>query len=113
MEALAAGRVVVDDAGCIRLKDSRTGNEGDLIVWPPGYSMRAEDGDIRIVRGDGQAIARIGDKVELGGGQVAPPSGPREAYAKQLKIPEKCKGPLWIVGCENGLRCPRRVRLLI
>ncbi|CAN5598946.1 hypothetical protein BH24ACT21_BH24ACT21_09100 [soil metagenome] len=98
MQALAVGRLVVDDVGCLRLKDDRAGSRGDLIVWPPGHSMRVEDGEIQIVRGDGQTVARVGDKMELGGGQITPTSGSREAYEEKLKISEKCMGPLWIVG---------------
>ncbi len=98
MQALAVGRLVVDDVGCLRLKDDRAGGRGDLIVWPPGYSMTVEDGEIQIVRGDGQTVARVGDRVEMGGGQITPTSGSREAYEEKLKISEKCMGPLWIVG---------------
>lgn len=98
MQALAVGRLVVDDVGCLRLRDNRAGGGGDLIVWPPGYSMRVEDGEIQIVRGDGQTVARVGDKMELGGGQIASSTGSRGMYEEFLNIPEKCTGPLWIVG---------------
>ena len=97
MEALARGKVMVDDAGCIRLESGRA-YHGDLIVWPPDYSMQVKGDEILIIKEDGQTLARVGDRVELGGGQVSFSSGAREAYKKHLKIPEKCTGPLGIVG---------------
>ena len=69
MEALARGKVVVDDAGCIRLEDSLPDGVEDLIVWPPGYSMRTEDGKVHIIKEDGQTLSRVGDRVELGEGR--------------------------------------------
>ncbi|MGB3635167.1 MAG: hypothetical protein WA982_14090 [Rubrobacteraceae bacterium] len=96
MAALASGKVVVDDSGCIRL-ESRRSYDGDLIVWPPGYSMRTEGGEILIIKEDGETLVRVGDRIEFGGGQVSTP-GAREAYEKHLEVPEKCTGPLWIVG---------------
>ena len=97
MVALATGRVVVDDAGCIRLEDSLPDGVEDLIVWPPGYSMRTEGGKILIIKEDGETLVRVGDRIEFGGGQISTPDT-REAYEKHLEIPEKCTGPLWIVG---------------
>ena len=97
MQALARGKVVVDDAGCIRLESGRA-YDGDLIVWPPGYSMWTEGGEILIIKEDGGTLARVGDRVEFGGGQISSPSGARELYEKHLEIPEKCTGPLWVVG---------------
>ncbi len=97
MAALATGRVVVDDAGCIRLKN-RGSYDGDLIVWPPGYSMQTEGVKVHIVKEDGETLARVGDRVELGGGQIPAHPGVREMYEKHLEIPQKCTGPLWIVG---------------
>jgi hypothetical protein len=98
MQALAVGRLVVDEVGCFRLRDDRAGGRGDLVVWPPGYSMRVEDGEIQIVRGGGQTIARVGDNVRMGGGQIATSTGSHGMYEEFLNIPEKCTGPLWIVG---------------
>ncbi len=96
MEALARGKVVVDDSGCIRLENDRS-YDGDLIVWPPGYSMRTEGDEILIIKEDGETLVRVGDGIEFGGGQISSPDT-REAYAKHLEIPKKCTGPLWIVG---------------
>lgn len=96
MEALARGKVVVDDAGCIRLESGQP-YEGDLIIWPPAYSMRIEGGEIHLIKEDGETLVRAGERVEFGGGQISTPDA-REAYEKHLEIPEKCPGPLWIVG---------------
>ncbi len=98
MAALAFGKLAVDENGCLRL-----GNGGSLLVWPPGSRLSAGDGDIRIFDGEGQLAAKVGDRIEVGGGEVANSPGQRKAYEqarRSLDIPEKCSGPLYIVGAE-------------
>lgn len=92
MEALARGKLVLVD-GCIRIQDEGDGSD-DLIVWPAEFDLHLEGDEVRILNGTGQTVARVGDRVEMGGGQV-PDS---EEQRRKLNIPEECQGPLWIVG---------------
>lgn len=63
---------------------------GYLLIWPPNYTWNLEHDTIQILDGTGQVIARVGDKVQIGGGEV--PSWPKQV------IPVNCSAPYWIVG---------------
>lgn len=41
------------------------------ILWPNGFSARF-DPDLSLIGGSGQVVARAGDLLDLGGGQVEP-----------------------------------------
>jgi hypothetical protein len=50
--------------GCVRIK-------GEELVWPAGYTARrADDGEYEILDDRGSSIARSGDTVVMGGGEV-------------------------------------------
>lgn len=91
MDALLTGELVVIN-GCLRVKD----NYGNsiLLIWRPGFSTRTEQGIIQVLDGTGQAVASVGDYVEVGGGFDDDPTwmGLREP------LPKDCPGPYWVVG---------------
>ena len=60
--------------------------EGFVVVWPPGFGVQRQDGQVVVVNGGGSVIARVGDDVALGEGQ--PPSHvfPGES---------RCPGEVW------------------
>jgi len=66
-----------------------------LLVWPHGLSVSTENGVIQIIDDNGQPIMRVGDKIELGGGE-----GSSEHIAiDSAELPSnRCSGPYWIVG---------------
>jgi hypothetical protein len=41
-----------------------------LVIWPYGYSVNVEDGEIQILDESGQVVARVGDYIRLGGGET-------------------------------------------
>lgn len=98
MEALLEGELRLVD-GCLRAGDEYAGQQGELIIWPPGYWAAAEDGVIVVYNTEGQAVARVGDVVSLGGGEVfqlfQSPTA-RESVVEQP--PAECPGPYWVVG---------------
>jgi beta propeller repeat protein len=93
--ALARGTLVLD-AGCLRLSHMfATGFiESDLLVWPPGFSVRSENGVIVILDRSGEEVARTGDALEVGGGQVT--ADIVEKYTEQ-SVPADVPGPYWLV----------------
>lgn len=105
MTAAGGGKLVVDEEGCLRF-----GRRGDLPVWPYEYSLTVKEGEMVILNGDGRVEARIGDRVEVGGGQVetgagSTPEAARRGFEerrRELGIPDKCRGSLWYV--TPGLR---------
>jgi hypothetical protein len=94
MEALLVGELVIED-GCLRVDD-------DLLVWPHGFSLSIEGEVIQVIDDTGQPIARVGDKVEVSGGEVGTSELP-EGYLSEIsaQLPSDCcLGPYWIIGEE-------------
>lgn len=99
MEALTSGTLVVEK-GCILLRHED--GSAELPVWPPGWNLRTAGREVTILDDAGRVVARVGDVVRMGGGQVTADEteGGYERLRQSLKIPEECPGPLWIVGAE-------------
>jgi len=93
MEAQLIGDLLLVD-GCLRVKDIYSG-DSILPIWPPEFTLRAEDDQLQVLDGDGQVVARVGEEVYMGGGEVSSPSLP-DCVRPQL--PAECSGPYWIVG---------------
>ena len=93
------GRLVVRDR-CIHMAPDEGGG---LVVWPHGYSLRSEGGDILVLDGRGEVAAKVGEEVRMGGGQITQdaagptPEVARRAFAEkrgELGVPDRCRGPL-------------------
>ena len=91
--ALAKGRLVLDD-NCLRLKPFYFFSKGDLLIWPYGYSFKTQDSKICIADADGLIVARVGDWIKVGGGEIT-----LDIVEKYLgkPLPENYSGPYWIV----------------
>ena len=87
--------VVVND--CIRVMHDKSDTSW-LLIWPPNFSLNFKDDTIQILNKDGQAVARVGDMVRIGGGEVSSSSFFSETMKK--KLPINCLAPYWIVGGE-------------
>lgn len=90
MTALIFGELRLVD-GCLRVGSG----PGHLLVWPPGFSLSTENDGVEILNGAGQVVARVGEEVHMGGGEVP---FIEEAARTRLKIPADCPGRYWIVG---------------
>lgn len=93
MTARTEGILIVDN-GYLRLKSILSENSS-LLIWPYGFSLDMEGDDIKILDKEGEEVARVGDVVNMGGGDV-----PKE-YAEDFmgrKLPDGAKGPFWVVG---------------
>ena len=101
LSALGGGKLVVKDR-CIYMAPN---GGGGLVVWPYGYSLRREDGEILVSNGRDEVVAKVGDEVRMGGGQItqqeagATPEAARRAFEekrRELGVPDRCRGPLWV-----------------
>ncbi len=96
-DALAEGKLVLDNNN-LRLKPSwgkgDVWSKGELLIWPYGYSLRIEGKEIQIIDNYGHLVARVGDKIKVGGGEV--PAEIVEKYIGQ-QLPDDCTGPYWLV----------------
>lgn len=64
---------------------------------PYGFSVSTEDGIIQIIDDTGQPIARVGDRIKVGGGECVKPCEHIAQYSAELPS-DRCSGPYWIVG---------------
>jgi len=82
------------------IKDGCLRAGGYLLVWPYGFSLSTDkDGIFQVIDNKGQPVARVGDKVRIGGGggeMLGGNSGDITKYSEEL--PSRCSGPYWIVG---------------
>ncbi len=90
--SLATGILTLDD-GYLRLEYQWT-DDSDLLIWPPGHSVYIQDDTVYVLNKDGNEVARVGDEIKAGGGQV--PVIIVEKYTGQT-LPEDCPGPYWLV----------------
>jgi hypothetical protein len=82
-EDVLSGELILDEQKCLRV-------DGYAILWPPGVFPREEP--LRLVaQGEGE-IARIGDQVQLTGGEKT-----ADDY-RYFENKVRCPGPYWGVG---------------
>ena len=88
--SLAVGKLVLDN-GCLRL----SGSEGELIIWPAGFSIRTDNGVIQVFNEGMNLLFNLGDTTKAGGGEV--PASILEKYTG-LQVPLGFNGPYWLAG---------------
>ncbi|MBA7558701.1 hypothetical protein ES708_00308 [subsurface metagenome] len=88
MESLMTGELILED--CYLHVDQ------ELIIWQPDYFVNNNDGVIEILDRNGEAVARVGERVSMGGGEIEP----IDYINKLLKepLPADSKGPYWLMG---------------
>lgn len=94
MEALAAGELIVQN-GCLRVQ-AHSSTASHLIIWQADYFLNKHNGTIEILDRNGAVVARVGDEIRMGGGEV--PLTPD--LERQLREPvlKQCEGPYWLMG---------------
>jgi hypothetical protein len=88
---LTGNLILIND--CLRVRD--TTNTSYLLIWPHGFSLNKKDNPMQLYDDKGQAVARVGDTLKIGGGEM------RLEYVSNLvlqPVPANCSGPYWIVG---------------
>jgi hypothetical protein len=101
MAALIEGDLVADPRWGIALRDS-TGTIRK-VTWPFGYSARPGDPP-ELLDARGQAVARVGDRVGIGGGEDAPDTWiacPGQVQRLVPIAPSGDWGPLSVVPASN------------
>jgi hypothetical protein len=82
MAALIAGQLVAGAGAGVDLKQADGSVMG--LIWPDGYSFSS--GTARsVMNTQGRVIAKVGDTVELGGGESGP-GGPWKVCPDQVLV---------------------------
>ena len=66
-----------------------------LAIWPYGYSVNVEGGEIQVLNESSQVVARVGDIIKMGGGETTK-EVVEENYIGE-SLPDDCEGPYWLV----------------
>ena len=95
MEALIIGELVVVDR-CVRvITEYSKPDNSFLAIWPPNFTVNTAVEPAQIIDESGEVVARIGDVVQMGGGEVKGYSDPEVTGS----LPPECLGGIsWIVG---------------
>lgn len=67
--ALIEGVLVADAESGVALREAD--GHVEIVIWPHGYSGRVGD-PVAVVDADGNVMARVGDRVRIGGGEIGP-----------------------------------------
>ncbi len=94
-DAMGGGKLVVDGEGCLRTKVSAE-DPGSVPLWPSSFELDTEGDKIQVLDGKGRVVARVGDEVDMGGGDVT-----REMLEENNVLDERTKQELFE-------RCPGR-----
>lgn len=81
-------------SGPLKLEDKCLKVEGNLIVWPYGFSIGYRGNKMNIVNQEGKIVASVGDSIKLSGGQASATASNSLSQFTNTN----CKGPLWITG---------------
>lgn len=96
MESLMMGRLILVDR-CLRIEDSES-DTSLLVVWPYDFNWQITNGIVEVLDGTGQVVARVGEGVSMGGGELDSLAGMGIDNPIQAQIPDSCPGPYWFVG---------------
>ncbi len=94
MDALARGKLILDGEYILLKSSSLFFSEEMLLIWPYGYSVEVEKGNIHILDDNGDIVANVGDHVKMGGGET-PVSHLENLVGKSL--PDDWDGTCWLV----------------
>ena len=95
MQALFEGRVVRDEAGCLRLDSV----DDATVVWPKDHRLDRRNGGFAVLDPAGRVIGLIGGAFRLGGGEVPTlHDGILVSAADRERAQSRCPGRFWIVG---------------
>lgn len=99
MDARAVGQLILTDNGCLRLKELE-GHRGDLLIWPPDYSLDTKGNRMSVINDNGQVAAEVGDYLDLGGGGLSSLRVRAIPESLRRELPERCPPPYFLVGFE-------------
>lgn len=96
MMALFIGELF-EENGCLRVRGEAQ-DPGLLVIWPYDHTLTVDaEGRPEVRDGEGAVVARVGDRIEMGGGQ-----SPSLISPLAETLPSTCPGPYWIAA--RGIR---------
>lgn len=95
-DSLTRGRLVVDDEGCLRMRDQAGAT---VPLWPPKHTLDTKGETIRVRDAGGNTVVRVGEWVTLGGGGVGNSMVEKGLVndRTERKLFERCPGNYFLV----------------
>lgn len=103
--AKTRGELILDDDGCLRVRNAA--DRTDYVpVWPADFGVDREDREISSLDGKGHIVARVGEVVYMGGGELGRTLAGIRVVDEQAKreLRERCPGIYWLVGTGVTMR---------
>lgn len=100
MMALIRGELTLDENGCLRIVGS---GYDSVPVWPADFGIDAPEGGVRVLDKNGQVVGEVGEKIELGGGEIPKGVlGGNDLMEKHdvRELLERCPGDYWLVAAQ-------------
>lgn len=97
------GELVLDERGCLRVR-YRGGSS--VIVWPTGFEPDRADGEVRVLDREGKVVARVGEAVDMGGGETPIQGNKAVDDRTRQELLKRCPGAYWVAA--PPVRIPRR-----
>ena len=94
MDALTEGKLILNGKYILLKAGFLFFTEDMLLLWPYGYSVEVEKGNIHILDDNRDIVARVGDHVKMGGGQI--PVSHLETLIGE-SLPDSWEGNCWMV----------------
>jgi hypothetical protein len=89
LTALMEGTLILDSNGCLRVKVEQ--GDAPLVLWRYGFTLQVDGDRVEVQNDRGQAVARVGEPVRMGGGSAP------NLVDNRLSI-ATCPGPFWALG---------------
>ena len=90
MTGLTEGRLVLSE-GCLRIQNDGTSH---AAIWPFEFDVNVRGDSVDILDED-EVVTRVGDQIEVGGGEVRIMS--QEEFDRTYLGALQCSGPYWLV----------------
>jgi hypothetical protein len=94
------------ESGCLRIR-SLYDNRELLPIWPPEFTLQANEDRLQVIDGQGESAVDVGQEVYMGGGYVPV----TDEWVLQ-QIPDACRGEYFVVGNEVRPNVPEDAELL-
>ncbi len=95
MTALLDGQLVLSEK-CLVIQGEEA-RSAHTAIWPSGFSLAVQGESVRVLNGDREIVARVGDTIRVGGGEI-PQLSPEAFEANFSGSPTGCAAPYWVVG---------------
>lgn len=76
--------LLVEEDGCLKVVSDPPDDMTYPVIWPYGFSWRAEGGKIVVLDAEGTIVARVGERVFMGGGEG--PGSDQEGCLRANKV---------------------------